>query len=87
MLLAWLSTTSLCSYDSSNFYAPVASHDSIRLILSIAASEYVIIEGADESSANIYGDVDIPMVMQQPTDSSSREAKAGYVCQLKKSIY
>ena len=74
-------------YDPSNIYAPVASHDAIRLLIAIAAAENAQLEGADVSNAYLYGELDIPIIMQQPTDSSQKPAMPGYHCRLHKSIY
>ena len=74
-------------YDPTNFFASVASHDSIRILLSIAASENIVLREVDVSNSYLYGDMDFPIIMQQPTESSQREAKPGYACKLKKSIY
>jgi len=74
-------------YDPTNIYAPVASHDSIRMLLALAAAEDSYLEGADVSNAYLYGDLTIPIIMQQPTDSSQKLAKPGYACKLLKSIY
>ena len=87
VLLAWWSKTSLCWMRPSNLYAPIASHDSIRLHLTISSSESLIFGGADVSNSYLHGDMDIAMMIQHPSDSSEREAKPGYVCQLTKSIY
>ncbi len=74
-------------YDPSNIYAPVPSHESIRMLISLAASQDINLEGANVTNAYLYGDLDIPILMQQPTDSSQELAKPGYACKLFKSIY
>lgn len=74
-------------YIDYNLYAPVASHYAIRLLICIAASEGLVLEGADVSNAYLYGDIDLPIIMCQPTDLSQKEAIPGYYCQLNKSLY
>ncbi len=74
-------------YDSSNIYAPVASHDSTHMLLAIAASEEIYLEVVDVSNAYLYGDLDVPIFMEQPTDSSQKLVLPGYACKLLKSIY
>ena len=68
-------------------YAPVASHDSIRYLIAISAAENSTLEGADISNAYLYGNLDVPIIMEQPTESSQLPAMPGYVCKLVKSIY
>ena len=74
-------------FDPSNVYAPVASHEAIRILLAFAAGEGLILEGADISDAYLYGNIDVPIVMLQPTDSSGMESHPGMVCLLLKSLY
>ena len=74
-------------YDPDFVYAPVAAHESIRILICFAASQNLILEGADISNAYLYGNLDVPIIMEQPTDSSQIEARPGYVCKLVKSIY
>ncbi len=57
-------------YDTSNIYAPVASHDSIRMLFALVASEESYLEGADLSNTYLYGDHNSPILMEQPTNSS-----------------
>ena len=74
-------------FDPDTLYAPVAAHASIRLILAYAASKNLIIEGGDISNAYLYGEIDKTIYMDQPTTSSGKTRKPGYVCKLLKSIY
>jgi len=74
-------------YDPTNIYAPVASHDSIRMLIALAAGEDAYLEGADVSNAYLYGDLKVPIIMAQPTNSSQTPDKPGYACKLLKSIY
>ncbi len=74
-------------YDPLNVYAPVASHDSIRLLLSMAANQDLLLEGADVSNAYLYGDLDVPIFIEQPTNSTQREQMPDHVCHPNKSLY
>lgn len=74
-------------YDPINVYASVASHESIRMLFSLAANEELLMEGADISNAYLFGELDVPIIMNQRTDSTRRHAKPGYLCQLQKSFY
>jgi len=67
--------------------SPVASHDAIRMLIAIAAGDNLVLEGADVSNAYLYGDIDIPIIMEQPTNSTQVPAAPGHVCKLMKSIY
>lgn len=65
----------------------MASHEAIRLLLAFAAGEGHIIEGADIGNAYLYGDIDVPIIIEQPTDSYGIETFPGMVCLLLKSLY
>ncbi len=74
-------------YDPMNVYAPVASHDSIRMLISLSTAAGSFLEGADVSNAYLYGDTDIPIIMEHPTGSSQVQAKSVHVCKLHNSLY
>lgn len=74
-------------YDPDATYAPVASHESIPLLFAIAARDGLIVEGGDVSNAYLYGEIDVEVLIEQPTDSSGREAQPGKICRLLKSMY
>jgi len=74
-------------FDPSSLYAPVASHESIRLLFAIAARDNLIVEGGDVANAYLYGKIDFPVLMEQPTNSSCKEAMPGHVCELLQSMY
>lgn len=74
-------------FDPNNLYAPVVRHETIRMLLAKTAAQDLILEGADVANAYLYGNLDTPIIMQQPTDSTGKEAYPGYVCSLLKSIY
>lgn len=65
-------------------FSPVARHMSIRLILSIAASENLNIVTFDVKSAFLHGHLDEVIYMYQP---EGFDDKSGQVCLLKKSLY
>lgn len=58
------------SFDLHTLYAPVSSLDYIRYLVAISAAEGSELKGADISNAYLYGDLDMPIIMEQPTDSS-----------------
>lgn len=74
-------------FDPHNTYAPVASHKAIRLLLAFAADNRLIFEGADVGNASLYRHINVPIIMQQPTNSTGRKAYPGMVCLLLKSSY
>ncbi len=51
-------------YDPRNLYGPVASHDSIRMLISLSAAAGSFLEGADVSNAYLYGDLNVPIIME-----------------------
>ncbi len=74
-------------YDPTKIYALVASHGSIHMLFSVAASELSYLEGEDTSNASLYGDLDGPIVMEQSIDSIQLPVMPRYSCKLIKSIY
>ena len=75
-------------YNADALYAPVASHESIRSLLAVTAGEREkMLEGADIYDAYFYGELDLPIIMHQPTDSIQKPPKPGFVCELVKSLY
>lgn len=73
-------------FNADDLCAPVASHDSIRILLAISASMNFILEEEDVANAYLYAEVDVPIIMEQPRYSSGNEAYPGHVCDLAKSI-
>jgi len=74
-------------FDPDATYAPVARHEKIRMMINFAAAEGLILEGADISNAYLYGGMGVPILIEQPTDSSQLEARPGYGALIMKSIY
>ncbi len=64
---------SYVDYGPFNVYAPVSSHASIRLLLLTASNQDLLIEGADKSDAYLYGDLDVPILMEKRTNSTQCE--------------
>lgn len=73
-------------FDSDATYAPVASHESLRMLLALTAADGLIVEGGDVCNAYLYGNIDVTVIIEQPTDSSGIEAQPGMLCKLLKSI-
>ncbi|KAL7290824.1 hypothetical protein TKK_0015564 [Trichogramma kaykai] len=65
-------------------FSPVARHTSVRLILSIAASENMKVMNFDVKTAFLHGDLEEQIFMFQPEGFSDKSNK---VCLLKKSLY
>lgn len=49
------------------------------MILAYAAGQDLNFEGADICNAFLYGDLEVPVFMEQPTDSSGKEEQPGMV--------
>lgn len=50
-------------YDPEALYAPVATHESIRILLCLAASQDLMLEGFDITNAYPHGKPDVPIIM------------------------
>lgn len=50
-------------FESEKLYAPLAGHESTRIILALSASRYIYQEGCDISNAYLYGSLDVPITM------------------------
>lgn len=72
--------------DYDETFAPVARFTSIRLLLSLAASEDMIIEQLDITSAFLQGEIDNEIYVNQP-DGYQVKNKEELVCRLQKSLY
>ncbi len=71
-------------YDSTNIYTSIAFHDSIRMLLATATAQNLTLEGSDTSCAYLYGDLNIPILMEQHPDLTKRHSMAGHVSELNK---
>ncbi len=52
----------------------------------LAASEKIHLEVADMNNDYIYGDLDVPIIMKQPTDSSQELDMPEYKCEVIHSV-
>ena len=74
-------------FNPDTLYAPVASHECIRLVMNLSASEGLHLEGCDVDKAYVSGLIEIPIVMKQPADLSQKLAWTGYASLLVRSLY
>ena len=74
-------------YDPYDTSAPVARHEAVRILLAMAASENLIVEGGDISNAYLYRDINLTIFLEHPTDSTCRQEFPGMICKLLQSIY
>ena len=71
-------------FDPEQLYAPVVKHVTIRVFVCKSSAQNLFIEGADVDNAYLFGDMDKPILMEQPTDSSGKLERPGFVCLLNK---
>lgn len=74
-------------FKSTNEYASMASHDSIRMLLSMTANQELLLESPDTRNAYFYGELDKPIIMDQITNSTQRHPKPVYLRRLEKSFF
>lgn len=55
-------------FDPKMLYAPVARHKTIRMLLAKFAAQDLFLQVADISNDYLYGDLDKPVIMSQPTN-------------------
>lgn len=72
--------------DYNEIFSPVVKHTSIRLILSIVASQDMELEQLDVKTAFLHSDLEEKIYMKQP-EGFIEPGKEGLVCSLKKSLY
>jgi transposase len=70
--------------DYDETFSPVVRFDTIRMLLSIAARENLILSQFDVKTAFLYGDLEDEIYMQQPEGFNDG---SGRVCRLLKSLY
>lgn len=72
--------------DYGETYSPVVKFSTVRTLLALAASENLLVDHMDVTSAFLYGDIDRDIYMEQPAGFVSKEYPKK-VCKLKKCIY
>lgn len=72
---------------SHNLYALVLRNEIIRMFLDTFSTQGLILEGVDVYNAYFYGDIDVPIIMDEPIDSYVNPHQPRHVCQLNKPIY
>lgn len=70
--------------DYTDTFSPVARMDTIRTLLSVAASEHLQVAQFDVKTAFLYGDLDEEIYMSQPEGCNDG---SGRVCRLRRSLY
>lgn len=72
--------------DYSEIFSPVVKITTIRLVLSMVATEDLFLEQLDVKTAFLHGDLEEDIYMHQP-EGFVVQGKEGSVCRLKKSLY
>ncbi|RVW98087.1 ATP synthase subunit beta, chloroplastic [Vitis vinifera] len=72
--------------DYSNTFSPIAKLNSVRLFISIAASQQWMIHQLDIKNAFLHGDLEKEVYMEQPPGFVA-QGEYGKVCYLKKALY
>lgn len=68
-------------------YAPVICHEAVRILLSHAAANDLIVEGGDVSNAHLYRNMDCEVYIENPTLCTGVEEMPAQVCLFKKAMY
>lgn len=55
-------------FDSNNLYASVVGHGNIQRFLAKAVVQNLMVDGVDVSNANLYGEIDKPIIMEHLTN-------------------
>lgn len=74
-------------FDPDKLHVPVGTHESLCMLLSFTDQNGLLLERANVSDAYLHEDIGLPIVMEQPTNSSGKPKRPGFVFLLKKSIY
>ena len=72
--------------DFNEIFSPVVKMNSIRVVLSLAASMDLEIEQLDVKTAFLHGDLEEEIYMEQP-EGSKVKGKEKFVCRLRKNLY
>ncbi|GJQ96498.1 retrovirus-related pol polyprotein from transposon TNT 1-94 [Tanacetum coccineum] len=73
--------------DYNKIFSPVVKMTTIRLVLSIVATENLYLEQLDVNTAFLHGDLDEDIYMTHPEGFQSARKEENLVCKLKKSMY
>lgn len=68
-------------------YILVAAQECMRMLYALATSLDIHLEVCNISNACVHRDMDMPILMEQPTDSSRIQKMPWHVCILRKSLY
>lgn len=74
-------------FDPSALDALVAKHGIIRMFLKKVAAKRLKREDVDIDNAYLYGQLDKPIIMKKPYDSSGKVRHPGHACLVVKSLY
>lgn len=55
--------------------------------MSYAATNVLEIEGVDVPKSYLFGELDMPVYIEQPSNSSGKKERSGKICKLQRSIY
>ena len=72
--------------DYNDIFAPVVKHTSIRMLLSIVATQNLELVQMDVKTAFLHGEIEEEIYMKQP-EGFEVAGKESHVCLLKKSLY
>lgn len=70
-----------------DLYARVASHKAIRMMFALAAASELVVLGEGAGNSCSYGNLDAPIIPEQPIDSSGWQEYPGHFCRLSKLMY
>lgn len=73
-------------FDPDYLYEPVTRHETIKMSLAKVSPQDLLTEGAEISNAYLYGDLDQPLIMHQPTNYSRNLSKQNLVPLVEKSL-
>lgn len=73
-------------FNPEDICAPVAIHRTLRCSLRMLLQK-LILEGADVDNTYLYSTLDIPIIMEQNTDSTQKLNEIYSLCMLVKSFY
>lgn len=74
-------------FDPDAPYALVVRHETIRMLLAKVVAQKLFMECTEVDNAYLYGDMDKPDIMNQPTNSSAKLKYSENICLVVKSLY